>query len=289
MLGLQRRLTPAERTRTLVLCFMVSGCLCEVTVEQPPLVSAALGHDVIMPCVLQVTAEDTMVTPPILYWSQMMENVTTAKLWTPSPPYKGRVDLLDTNRSSNNKSILLRNVQWTDSGKYECKMSITTKKSSFRKKGRKTALVVHDTMLFNVTVHNGSLLRCEVNVTRDPGLSLVIVHNNSCRLQTEDSAAGGAVHTALSASAPLRGGGRYECRLSLEGLLITQSFFYSHLPVSGEAGQTDTGATAHPPVVYPEPWFLYVTLLLVHVIVLLVILAAMLRYKVSARGGATNT
>lgn len=107
------------------------------------MVSAALGHDVIMPCVLQVTAEDSIASPPVLYWSYMKEKGSPVRLWTPSPPYEGRVHLLDTNRSSNNKSILLKNLQWTDSGKYECKMSITTKTSSFRRKGRETALVVH--------------------------------------------------------------------------------------------------------------------------------------------------
>ncbi|XP_074508752.1 uncharacterized protein LOC141778411 isoform X3 [Sebastes fasciatus] len=216
----------------MLLYFMVSGTRSLVTVHQPPALTAALGHDVIMPCHLNLSPDEKMKTPPILYWSQTQNK--TGNLWTPSKEYVGRVDLLDNNPNTSNKSILLKNVQWADSGKYLCKLSVTLqRKKSFRSKGNETLLKVYDTMIFNLTGHNDSLLRCEVNVTRDPAFVLFIFHNG-WKLQPVDSAPGDAgadlPYVTLSESISPQNDGEYECQLHLDGDLITKSIFHYQPP-----------------------------------------------------------
>ena len=79
-----------------------------------------------------------MLITPVLYW---MYN-STLKVVPSSDKYKERVHTLD-NTNSSDKSILLKNVMWADSGKYLCKLSITTEDQSFRKKGNETLLIIH--------------------------------------------------------------------------------------------------------------------------------------------------
>lgn len=96
-----------------------------------------------MQCQLEVSPDEEMQSVPVLYWTLLAED---KKRLTPNPPpaYEGRVDTLAKNPNSTNKSILLRNVQWVDSGKYECKLSLRTKKNkSFRERGNGTLLVVY--------------------------------------------------------------------------------------------------------------------------------------------------
>ncbi|XP_053288840.1 uncharacterized protein LOC128449605 isoform X2 [Pleuronectes platessa] len=245
--------------------FMVSGSCCLVTVHQPPVITAALGHDVILPCQLSLSPDETLVTVPVLYWVLITQDAEGHRLWKPSEIYEGRVQLLDENPNSLNKSILLKKVQWADNRKYSCKLTITTQKAkSFRCKGNKTLLTVYDAMTFNLTAHNDSLLRCEINVTREPGFVLSIVNNGS-KTQSVDSAPGVPVvarpYVTLSVTISLRGGGKYECQLHLNKDLITKSIF--HLPLPGV-------------VEYPEPWVLYAALLLVPVPFLLVLVPALL-------------
>nr|XP_019948969.1 PREDICTED: uncharacterized protein LOC109633494 [Paralichthys olivaceus] len=248
------------------------GSCCLVTIHQPPVVTAALGQDVIMWCQLILTPNDTLVTAPVLYWVFASQDAEEHRLWKPSEIYEGRVQLLDENNFSN-KSLLLKNVQWTDNGRYNCKLSITTEKAkSFRCKGNYTLLMIYDAMTFDLTAHNDSLLHCEINVTRETGLVLSIVHNNTdidngWKPQSVDSAPGVPVvalpYVTLSKTISLRDGGKYECRLHLSEELITKSIFHHILPDSGV-------------VEFPEPWFLYGGLLLVQVTILLGLVTALL-------------
>uniref|UniRef100_A0A3B4X6Z0 Ig-like domain-containing protein n=1 Tax=Seriola lalandi dorsalis TaxID=1841481 RepID=A0A3B4X6Z0_SERLL len=95
---------------------------------RPPVLAAARGNDVTMQCQLQLSHDEKMLTVPVLYWLRLTPGHENLRLWRPSVTYKERVALLDKNSNSTNKSILLRNVQWADSGKYLCKLSITTEK-----------------------------------------------------------------------------------------------------------------------------------------------------------------
>lgn len=123
---------------------VVSGTCSLVTVHQPPVLTTALGHDVVMPCQLNLSHDDKMVTPPVLYWVYLSEDTENARVWTPSEKYKERVHLLDNDLYSSNKSISLKNVQWADSGKYLCKVSVATKRDErFRRKGNETLLMVY--------------------------------------------------------------------------------------------------------------------------------------------------
>ncbi|KAM9851782.1 uncharacterized protein ACBR49_004934 isoform 1-T1 [Aulostomus maculatus] len=244
---------------------VVSGDLTLVTVHQPPVLAAALGHDVIMPCQLSVSQDEKTEISSILYWIHTTSDTGNSALWLPSQKYRGRVDLLDNNSKSSNKSIRFQKVQWADSGRYLCKVTITTEGDlSFRRRGNETLLMVYDTVLFGLTSHNDSLLHCEVNVTGDPRYILSIHHNGS-QSQTGGSSPGDAItflpYVTLSETVSLRGRGEYECQLHLDGDLITASrFFYSPL----ESGE----------LVFPEPWLLYLASLLLHVLILLGLLCA---------------
>ncbi|KAM9851783.1 uncharacterized protein ACBR49_004934 isoform 2-T2 [Aulostomus maculatus] len=226
---------------------VVSGDLTLVTVHQPPVLAAALGHDVIMPCQLSVSQDEKTEISSILYWIHTTSDTGNSALWLPSQKYRGRVDLLDNNSKSSNKSIRFQKVQWADSGRYLCKVTITTEGDlSFRRRGNETLLMVY------------------VNVTGDPRYILSIHHNGS-QSQTGGSSPGDAItflpYVTLSETVSLRGRGEYECQLHLDGDLITASrFFYSPL----ESGE----------LVFPEPWLLYLASLLLHVLILLGLLCA---------------
>ncbi|XP_070822851.1 uncharacterized protein [Chaetodon trifascialis] len=236
-----------------------------------------------MPCQLSFSHNEKMVTPPVLYWVYFTEDTESAKVWTPSEKYEKRVDLLDSDSYSSNKSISLKNVQWADSGKYLCKVSIATKRDErFRSKGSETLLMVYDAMTFNLTSHNDSLLWCEVNVTPDPGFVLSIFHDGH-KPQSVDSAPrdnGTALpYVTLSESVSVKSEGKYECQLHLNKDLITKSIFYYRPPVDGEPGDAEKNvSTPSEPgvVVFPEPWLLYVALLLVPITILLGLVTALL-------------
>ncbi|XP_008288752.1 uncharacterized protein LOC103363679 [Stegastes partitus] len=270
-------------TPWMFLYFTAPGVLSLVTVHQPPILAAALGQDVIMPCELQLSHDEDLEYKPVLYWDHLLHN-SSNKLWAPSEMYKGRVQLLDDSRVSWNKSIVLQKVQWADSGRYQCKLSVTPKrKKSFRIKGNLTSLMVYDSMLFKPTNLNASLLHCEVKVTQDDGFALSILHNG-CSLHSVISAAGDGVsaqpYVTLSETIPVQAGGKYECQLRLKEDLIMKSIFHSDLPGA------ETNVTACSPVIpvsdvpdvpeFPEPWLLYVALLLVPVTVLLTLATALL-------------
>ncbi|MEQ2185131.1 hypothetical protein GOODEAATRI_015062 [Goodea atripinnis] len=90
------------------------------------------------------------------------------------------------------------------------------------------------------------------------------VIKDGCVLQSSDSAAGRVMNqgiVTLSQTVSLRGEGKYECQLQRRDDLITTSTFYSK-PTDLEQ--------------YPEPWFLYVSLLLVPILFLLTLATCML-------------
>ncbi|XP_078108443.1 protein borderless-like [Sander vitreus] len=272
--------------------FLVSGTHSLVTVHQPPVLTTALGHDVIMPCHLNLSHNEKMVTPPVLYWVYITQDGTdNPRLWLPSEKYDGRVELLDNNPNTSSKSILLKNVLWADSGKYQCKVSVITEGDRFRRRGNDTLLMVYDTMILNLTGHNDSLLECKVNVTWDPGFVLSIFHDG-CKLQPVDTAPGDAdaalPYVTLSETVSLRSKGEYECQLHLNKELVTKSIFNYHAPVAAdgadaENAEKNVATTVSEPgvVVFPEPWPLYMALLLVPITILLGLTSAllMLMYK----------
>ncbi|XP_040899391.1 uncharacterized protein LOC121185402 isoform X1 [Toxotes jaculatrix] len=276
-------------TTWIFLYFMVSGTYSRVAVHQPPVLTTALGNDVLMPCHLKVSHDEKVLTTPVLYWVYLTQE--NSRLWVPSEKYAGRVDLLDKNQTSSNKSILLKNVQWADNGKYLCKLSITTERhGSFRRKGNETLLMIYDTMIFNLTNNNESLLRCEVNVTREPGFVLSISHNGN-KLQTVDLVPGDDVaalpYVTLSQTISLQSGGKYECQLHLNDDIITKNIF-NYLPStrSEEGGDAEKNIfTPRQPVSesgegkFPEPWLLYAALLLVPSTVLLSLIIALMMCK----------
>lgn len=125
-----------------ITCF--SGAVSLVTIHQPPVLPAALGRDVIMPCELQLQDEKLMSQPVLYWWKLDKDGDDFTRLLPSQPGNDGRVNLLDNNGTSLNKSVILTNVQWADSGKFRCKLSLhTDRNGSFRKKGNATSLVVY--------------------------------------------------------------------------------------------------------------------------------------------------
>lgn len=118
--------------------YLILGVSTIIVVIQPPVLITTLGSDVIIPCHL---SSDDMVNPPILYW----EYQDGTKLWPPSDKFLERVDRMDKNEQSLNKSIVFRTVQWVDSGNYLCKLSILTtgRKNRYRIMGNKTQLLIY--------------------------------------------------------------------------------------------------------------------------------------------------
>uniref|UniRef100_UPI0037E82914 uncharacterized protein isoform X1 n=2 Tax=Semicossyphus pulcher TaxID=241346 RepID=UPI0037E82914 len=270
-------------TQFMILYLMVSGRRSLVTVHQPPVLTSALGHAVMLPCELILPPDEKLLNPPVLYWDHLKGD--DARLWPRSEKYKNRVNLTDNNPNSLNKSILLKNAQWADSGKYLCKLSIVTRGEKSRKFGNKTLLMVYDTMSFKLT--NDSLLSCEVNVTQDPSLVLSIFHDGS-KLPTvcsaRQDAAAALPYASLSESVSVRSGGKYECRLHLNAYLITKRSFNYDPPEpdkgrDAERNVTVTSSTTVPGaamLVFPEPWVLYSGLLLVPITILLGIITVQL-------------
>ncbi|XP_059194925.1 uncharacterized protein LOC131976054 [Centropristis striata] len=229
-----------------------------------------------------------MKAPPVLYWIFLTQDkIDPLKLWVPSEAYVGRVDRLDNDPYTSNLSILLKDVQWADSGKYQCKVSVNTNRDSFRRNGDKTLLMLYDNLTFNLINHSDSLLRCEVNVSQDARFVLSIFHNGY-KLQPVDCAprdTSAALHYGtLSETISLRKEGEYECQLHLNETLVTNSTFHYHL---NDAADAEKNVSVTPPITdsepslgpFPEPWFLYVALLLVPVSTLLALLTALLIYR----------
>ncbi|XP_024858616.1 uncharacterized protein LOC112449943 [Kryptolebias marmoratus] len=242
-------------TWSLWICFLHSGSVAVISVNQPPEVTVALGHDAVLPCDFQASPDETITATPVLYWFTDSDDLLKS-----DGKYAGRVHRLDQNSESENKSIVLKRVQWSDSKKYECKGSFTTRqRGSFRKTGNLTSLIVYGSMTFNLSSHNASLLRCEVLVSQRSSLVLS-VSQDRCLLQSValDAERLQQTQVRLSQEVHLERGGNYECQLRLGTRLLTRSFFHTSVPA-------DSGR-------HPEPWVLYVSLLLVQTFILLVLL-----------------
>lgn len=238
---------------------MLSGIHSLVTVNQHPVIVTSLADDVILHCELTQSPEEKMTKIPVLYWEYLKSDRPGMwpKLWPASAKYNGRVERLDNDFESPNKSVLFRNVQWEDSGAYQCKLSITTEKSgSERKRGNSTMLLVYDSVSLNTT-QDGSWLQCAVRVSWDPGFVLSISHIGSNQTLESDSkdCDPALLYVTLSVTIPLMKSGGYECRLHLNSTLITKNTFSHNLPDELK--------------VYPEPWLLYAAMLLVPVTLLL--------------------
>ncbi|XP_038163576.1 uncharacterized protein LOC119798275 [Cyprinodon tularosa] len=205
----------------LLLCFMISGAAALIKLLQPPVIAAPLGHDVLLPCELQASQDVKITNTPVLYWTAAGDRT------------------LEVDRNSSNYSHVLKKVQWSDSGSYQCKMSIKTSEGSFRLKGTNTTLVIYDTMTFNPSSHNHFLLRCEINVSEDLGFALSVLKDGSF-LQGVDSDHGPAISGAvtLSQTVSLTGGQKYECLLLLRGDLVTSSTFYTKPTAPGGGGES---------------------------------------------------
>ncbi|XP_056143049.1 uncharacterized protein LOC130118634 [Lampris incognitus] len=256
------------------LCFMLSGSHSLIKVEQIPVVVSPLSHNVTLKCELIYSSEDKPTNIPILYWELLSsDRDPPPRLWPKGEPYEGRVEQLETNATAQNKSILLKDVRWEDSGVYQCKLSIKTKSAGYgRIKGRGTVLRVFDAIFFNATAEHDNQLQCAVRVSHDLGFVLSVTHDGL--KQTIDSIAGNNVsdlpYVPLAGSVPLSKFGDYECQLHLNDTLIDRRTFQHNPP---EPEKTD----------YPQPWLLYVAILQTPLTVLLFLLTAMLLYPSAER------
>ncbi|XP_029928040.1 uncharacterized protein LOC115373681 isoform X2 [Myripristis murdjan] len=252
--------------RWIFIYFMLSGIHSLITVHQDPVVVTSLDDDVTLPCELTLSREERLTKVPVLYWEYLKSEQPGMwpKVWPASENYMGRVERLDNDFNSTNKSIRFKSVRWEDSGMYQCKLSIhTARGGSERKKGSGTLLLVHDIISLNTTAEGDRWLQCAVRVSRDPGFVLSVFHvgskqilkNVSTPLETCD--ANTSLYVTLSLTVPLTKSGTFECRLHLNSTQKTKETFHYNLT----DGQK----------MYPEPWLLYASMLLVPVTLLLAI------------------
>lgn len=230
-----------------------------------------------------------MTPATILYWANLGKDPDQSKLWPPSEEYQGRVEQLSKNQNSANLSILFKNVQWADTGSYECKVSILNPETHKRHriKGNKTVLLIYDNLFLDLTAPNNTLLRCTVNVTSHPGFVLSILHNGQ-KPQSIGSDPGNhstdLPYVSLSDTIRVEGyGGKYECQLHLNKHLITSRSFDSLMakyspPLTGE-NKTDLANTDADAQAFPQPWFLYTAVLLTNITILLCVITALLVFK----------
>ncbi|XP_076004694.1 uncharacterized protein LOC142999142 [Genypterus blacodes] len=271
------------------LYFALTGVHLLITVLQPPVIVTSLGHDVVMRCELIV--DEKLTSAPLMYWENVVpDRKERDKVFPPLDRYKGRVDRLDMDRHSSNKSILFRSVQWDDSGTYLCKVTIATTKSkgSMRKLGEGTSLLVYDTMFFNTTSNNSNLLQCAVNVSWDPAFVLSILQGG-LNLKIQKPAEQTLPYVTLSESVTPNCSEEYECQLHLNAELITTKiFFYNGAVITNDGGgEKNETAEADPDVaVLPQPWLLYLLLILVPVTVLLAVLTALLVHSRGCSGAS---
>ncbi|XP_029959473.1 sodium channel, voltage-gated, type I, beta a isoform X2 [Salarias fasciatus] len=234
------------------LCF--TELVSMVTVQQPPIVPAIRGQDVVLPCFLRLYPEDQLTEPPVLYWK--FNPQSQIRVWVPSETYQGRVSRLNGSSDSQDYSIRLRDVRWSDGGLYLCMLTVTTKtRDSFRRSGNRTALGVHDRLVLVRGGPGDSWLGCEVNVSRDADFTLSVLHRGALLQPVagdRDAAGGAQPFVTLSQTVSLQGPGRYECRLLLQGQLVTASSFHVNRTAAACGGacvevESDTEAVAGEP------------------------------------------
>ncbi|XP_071240062.1 uncharacterized protein [Salvelinus alpinus] len=252
----------------LSIALIAAGALAQTVTQTPDEVVYQLAQNASMDCQFIHTPDQQVAKNPILYWHKITSLTKMTRLWPdPESPYKDRVEVLDSDRNSPNRSVLLKNVQWEDSsGKYECKLSYRAAKQDKRMKGSGVKLFIHDLMFFGLDPDNETQLMCAVNVSRDDGFFLSLLQDGSKVFQKTID----LLHPSMSLSVtlsvilPLEKGKNYECQIHLGSTLIMSQPFQQPL---------ETPAVEK---VLPEPVFLFVAILLVPITVLLALLTALL-------------
>ncbi|KAJ7985371.1 hypothetical protein DPEC_G00351370 [Dallia pectoralis] len=250
----------------IIVVLIAAGACAQYVIQRPEEIVCKLSQKVTFNCEFIHTPDQQVDQNPILYWHNIHERNTT-ELWPQSQSesqYKDRVDVLDRNQNSQNKSLLLKNVQWEDSnGKYECKLSYRTGNRSARKKGSGVKLLIYDSLFFNYDPDDNATLLCAVNASWDPRFVLSVLHGGTqAALLLRNTTGPFQLITPLSIRLPLENGKDYECQLNLSSIVIlSQTFKQSSKTPAAEKR-------------FPEPVSLFVAILLVPIIVLLFLLIA---------------
>ncbi|KAL0984805.1 hypothetical protein UPYG_G00147150 [Umbra pygmaea] len=157
-------------------------------------------------------------------WAQIViqtPETNMTRIWPDAEhPFMNRVDVLDHDRNSSNRSILLKNIQWEDSqGQYECKLSYRAGKHRNRTKGIAVKLLIYDSLFLGLHPEDNGTLLCAVNVSQDLRFVLSILHNGY-ELAYEQNPHRTPLISLLSVSHPLENDKEYECQLKLNSTLI---------------------------------------------------------------------
>ncbi|CAB1333474.1 unnamed protein product, partial [Coregonus sp. 'balchen'] len=238
--------------------------------QRPDEVVYKLAQDALFDCQFIHTPDQQVAKNPILYWHQITSRESKTemtRLWPdPELMYKDRVEVLDSDRNSPNRSVLLKNVQWEDScGKYECKLSYWAAGQAKRTKGSGVKLLIHDSMFFGLDPENNTKLMCAVNVSRDDRFVLSLKQDGYKVFQknTDPLYPNMPLSITLSVILPLEKGMNYECQIHLGSTMIMSQPFQQPFEMAVEK-------------VLPQPVFLFVAILLVPITVLLALLTALL-------------
>ncbi|XP_010903657.1 uncharacterized protein LOC105031109 [Esox lucius] len=244
-----------------IVFLIVAGTWAQIAIQRPAEIVYKLSQNATFPCEFIHTPVQQVEKNPIIYWHNMFQSNMT-RLWpTSGLHYKDRVEVLDSDLNSRNRSLLLKNVQWEDSeGKYECKLSYRAGGHSARTKGNGTKLLIYDSLSFHPV--NNTLL-CAVNVSWDPRFVLSVRHKGSKASLVRSATGPFQLITPLSISLPLEKNKDYECQLNLSSTVLLNQTFKQPVETSEKE--------------LPEPVFLFVAILLVPITVFLALLIAVLK------------
>ncbi|KAL0984806.1 hypothetical protein UPYG_G00147160 [Umbra pygmaea] len=242
---------------------IAAGSWAQIVIQTPEVIVHKLSQNATFNCEFIHTPEQQVEPNPILYWHNIVQTNMT-RLWPDAEhPFMNRVDVLDHDCNSSNRSILLKNIQWEDSqGQYECKLSYRVGKDSKRTKGIAVKLLIYDSLFLGLHPEDNGTLLCAVNVSQDLRFVLSILHNGY-ELAHKQNPRRTPLISLLSVSHPLENDKEYECQLKLNSTLILRHTFKQ--PLETSAAQE----------LFPEPVFLYGAILLVPIIVLLALITTM--------------
>ncbi|KAL4657631.1 hypothetical protein GN956_G5031 [Arapaima gigas] len=235
------------------------GCSSQISViQEPSAVVSEIEKNVTLNCLFTHTP-DQMVTGPILYWYYGNDELLYPH---PIPQYKNRVIVLNPDRNSSNRSILLLSVQWVDRRKYHCMLSYEKSGQGARTRGKGVTLLLYGPMTFNVSSESQNSLVCNITVSPHDGFHLAVLCGGLEVAQGQRH-----VYSKFTVlSAVVHEGVECECQLSLNSsMVLTRSYTRKSKDVSSEE--------------LPQPVMLYVAILLIPILITVIIAIAELIFE----------
>ncbi|XP_018582475.1 uncharacterized protein LOC108919165 [Scleropages formosus] len=209
-------------------------------IQEPSVIVSEIEKNITLNCLFTHTPEQK-VTGPILYWYYGSDELLYPH---PIPQYKNRVIVLNPDKDSSNRSILLLNVQWEDNRKFHCMLSYEKSGHGARTRGKGVKLLLHGPMMFNVSSESENDLLCNITVSSNSGFHLTVLCNgvevakSQSEIRDKFTVLSALVHEHMEC----------ECCLNLDSTVVLSR---SYIRKSKEDQRADL----------PEPVFLYAAIL----------------------------